>query len=186
MFCESLTIAATGVGAGFLKRVRKWIFWALWAMQFLFQLFSLTFGPQKQPKTTFKWMGMTLSHKILFMNTEIWISYNFHVLYNSIILLICFPPKPFTDLQTILSRVGHTKAGSRLCLTISPYFTEPWASNWEKDLRREVVTYWELQFIHIFRVAFVTITNKCINIVEDINDVIFNGKFKVGSSHIED
>lgn len=40
--------------------------------------------------------------------------------------------------------------------------------------------------MHIFRVASVTITNKCINIVEDINDVILNGKFKVGSSHRED
>lgn len=59
------------------------------------------------------------------MNTEIRISCNFHVLQSSIILLICFPPKTFTDIQTILSRVGQTKAGSRLCLTISPYFTEP-------------------------------------------------------------
>lgn len=60
------------------------------------QLLNSAVVAQKQPKTKRKWVGMAVLKKKhntpLFIDTELWISYNFNVSRNVIFLLI--PPHP--------------------------------------------------------------------------------------------
>lgn len=61
------------------------------------QLLSSAVVAQKQPKTTRKWVGMAVFQKTLFIDTELWISYNFNVSRNVIFLLISPTPRPLKN-----------------------------------------------------------------------------------------
>ena len=96
------------------------------------------------------------SHKTLFMDTEVWISYNFHVSQNIALLLIVF--QPFKSVKTILSLQAVQSDGPDL--VYGTHFTDPWCRLHVEDLFLLIHGY----IPHCFNGCLVFPFHECISI----------------------
>lgn len=64
----------------------------------------------KQPQTIYKQMSKIVFNKTLFTDNKIWVSYDFHVSWN---MILVFTPQSFKNIKNILSQqaVQKQKAG---------------------------------------------------------------------------
>lgn len=76
------------------------MFQTLGAIQSLSLLKTTQLGHCSMKTATVNYMSMAVFQEDLFMDNEIWISHNFHVSWNIILLIF---PQPFKNIKNILT-----------------------------------------------------------------------------------